>query len=363
MGNRLISVLGMATAVGELGRSVPFGVPWGGAPRRPLLTRDKSMSGGRGVQGFAPRWSPSGRPAPRVTRAVVPPAGVAVTAPRVTRAVVPPARVAVTAPRVTRRGRPHRSSSLAGGQNRDRDEQEAHRNRVGEDPVRARADALDRRLRAAPRAGRGQTVGMTADHDRAPALGRRGRGLVARREAPVVPIAGEGAAALEAMPRVVAAVPIAGERAAALEARPGVVAAVRRAVVVLTAGAGLAAHVIGAGEAAAGHAIEDVVADPPVGHRTAAPPGQAGLIALVVVEGPAGRLVFWHVEQGPLPRLTGLADGLAPEERRYGDLGEPIRPTCRWVPRFPPPTGTQRMRAASYRTLARATKALHAWVF
>src|SRR3954447_1737938 len=94
-----------------------------------------------------------------------------------------------------------------------------------------------------------------------------------------------------------------------------------------------------------------------------APPGQAGLIALVVVEGPAGRLVFWHVEQGPLPRLTGLADGLAPEERRYGDLGVPIRPTCRWVPRFPPPTGTQRMRAASYRTLARATKALHAWVF
>src|SRR4051812_35511961 len=50
----------------------------------------------------------------------------------------------------------------------------------------------------------------------------------------------------------------------------------------------------------------------------------------------------------PLPRLTGLADGLAPEERRYDDRPTIDSPHLQWVPRFPRPTGTQRMRSRSY---------------
>src|SRR6478609_5645077 len=70
--------------------------------------------------------------------------------------------------RVCRRGvrrKGLRPGLLAGRENRDQNERETHQHRVADDPVRARADALDGGPGRTRRAHDRQPVGVAADHD------------------------------------------------------------------------------------------------------------------------------------------------------------------------------------------------------
>jgi hypothetical protein len=87
-------------------------------------------------------------------------------------------------------------------------------------------------------------------------------------------------------------------------------------------------------EAPPRHPVEELLADAPVGHLTAPPPGRARLLAVVIVKSPAPGLVFRHFR--PLQRLTGLAAGLATKSAATPSVTSERRlaPT-QWVPRFP----------------------------
>src|SRR5262245_23062735 len=95
IGNRLISVLGMATAVGAGGRETACGVPWVGASTGPFL-REISLFGQGEAYKSSPRFS---------------------------------------------------GGLVAGGQNGDQDQQEPHRHGVGDEAVWPSSDPLHGRAR------------------------------------------------------------------------------------------------------------------------------------------------------------------------------------------------------------------------